>query len=113
MIEVVILNHLKSKLSVPVRLEKPDPLPADGKYVLFEKTGSNSLNKLGGSTFAFQSHAKSMYDAAALNEEVKKAVDSLIELDEIASVKLNTDYNFTDTTTKKYRYQAVYDIKHY
>ena len=48
-----------------------------------------------------------------LNEETKIAVDSLIELDEIASVKLNTDYNFTDTTTKKYRYQAVYDIKHY
>jgi len=54
-----------------------------------------------------------MYGAAALNELVKNAVDSLIELDEIASVKLNTDYNFTDTTTKKYRYQAVYDIKHY
>ena len=113
MIEIIILNHLKSKLSVPVRLEKPEPLPEDGKYVLFEKTGSNSLNKLGGSTFAFQSYAKSMYDAAALNEEVKQAVDSLIELDDIASVKLNTDYNFTDTTTKRYRYQAVYDIKHY
>ena len=54
-----------------------------------------------------------MYGAAALNEEVKKAVDSLIELNEIASVTLNTDYNFTDTTTKQYRYQAVYDIKHY
>ena len=113
MIEIIILNHLKTKLSVPVRLEKPEPLPEDGKYVLFEKTGSNSLNKTGGSTFAFQSYAKSMYDAAALNEEVKQAVDSLIELDGIASVKLNTDYNFTDTTTKKYRYQAVYDIKHY
>ena len=113
MIEIIILNHLKTKLSVPVRLEKPEPLPEDGKYVLFEKTGSNSLNKLGGSTFAFQSYGKSMYEAAALNEEVKQAVDSLIELDGIASVKLNTDYNFTDTTTKKYRYQAVYDIKHY
>ena len=54
-----------------------------------------------------------MFGASSLNEEVKKAVDSLIELNEIASVKLNTDYNFTDTTTKKYRYQAVYDIKHY
>lgn len=113
MIEIIILNHLKSNLSVPVRLEKPEPLPEDGKYVLFEKTGSNSLNKLGGSAFAFQSYANSMYEAAALNEETKIAVDSLIDLDEIASVKLNTDYNFTDTTTKQYRYQAVYDIKHY
>jgi len=113
MIEVIILNHLKDKLSVPVCLEKPEPLPEDGKYVLFEKTGSNRLNKTGGSTFAFQSYANSMYEAAALNEETKLAVDSLIDLDEIVSVKLNNDYNFTDTTKKQYRYQAVYDIKHY
>ena len=111
MVEVTILNHLKDKLSVPVHLEKPEPAPTE--YILFEKTGSSRNNHLVASTFAFQSYSKSMYGAAALNEEVKKAVDSLIELDEIASIKLNTDYNFTDTTTKKYRYQAVYDIKHY
>lgn len=113
MIEIIILNHLKEKLSVPAGLEKPDPLPSDGRYVLFEKVGSNELNKTGGSTFVFQSYANSMYNAAALNEETKTAVKSLIDLDEIVSIKLNTDYNFTDTTTKQYRYQAVYDIKHY
>jgi len=113
MIEITILNHLKTKLTVPVRLEKPEPLPEDGKYVLFEKTGGNRLNKTGGSTFAFQSYANSMYNAAALNEETKQAVESLIDLNEIVSIKLNTDYNFTDTTTKQYRYQAIYDIKHY
>ena len=37
----------------------------------------------------------------------------MINLDEIASVKLNSDYNFTDEETKQYRYQAVFDIKHY
>ena len=111
MIEIIILNHLKGKLSVPVHLEKPEPTPSE--YILFEKTSSGRTNMLSSSTFAFQSYSESMYGASALNEEVKKAVDSLIELDDIASVKLNTDYNFTDTTTKKYRYQAVYDIKHY
>jgi len=34
-------------------------------------------------------------------------------LNEIGKVKLNSDYNFTDTVTKQYRYQAVYDISHY
>lgn len=111
MIEVTILNHLKTKLSVPVRLEKPEPAPTE--YVLFEKTGSSRNNHLVSSTFAFQSYSNTLYGAALLNENLKQAVDSLIELDEIASIKLNTDYNFTDTTTKKYRYQAVYDIKHY
>ena len=113
MIEVIILNHLKNELSVPVHLEKPEPLPIDGRYVLIEKVGSNEINKTGGSTFTFQSYANSMYNAAVLNKETKKAVNNLIDLDEIVSVKLNTDYNFTDTTTKQYRYQAVYNIKHY
>lgn len=111
MIELVILNHLKQVLNVGVYLESPDPAPE--KYVLFEKTGSGSVNRLSSSTFAFQSCANSIYEAAALNEKVKEAVEELITLDEIGKVKLNSDYNFTDTTTKKYRYQAVYDIYHY
>ena len=44
MIEVTILNHLNTKLSVDVGLEKPEPLPTE--YVLFEKTGSNRSNHL-------------------------------------------------------------------
>lgn len=111
MIEAVILNHLKTQLTDPVYMEKPEPAPA--RYVLFEKTGSGRSRRLLSSTFAFQSYAESLYEAAALNERVKGAVDSLITLDEIGAVRLNSDYNFTDTTTKKYRYQAVFDINHY
>ena len=111
MIELIILNHLKTKLSVPVYLEEPETKPV--RYVLLEKTGSGRSNRLGSSTFAFKSYAESLYEAAALNEQTKAAVDSLIELKEIASVRLNSDYNFTDTATKRYRYQAVYDLNHY
>ena len=111
MIELTILNHLKTKLSVPVYLEEPETKPA--RYVLLEKTGSGRSNRLGSSTFAFQSYAESLYEAAALNEKTKAAGDSLIELKEIASVRLNSDYNYTDTATKRYRYQAVFDIYHY
>ena len=111
MIELTILNHLKTELSVPVYLEEPEAKP--DRYVVFEKTSSGRANHLSSSAFAFQSYAESLYQAVLLNELTKTAVDSLIELDEIASVKLNSDYNFTDTTTKRYRYQAVYDIKHY
>ena len=111
MIEVIILNYLKTKLSVPIALEKTGSLPQ--KYVLFEKLPSSRTNHLYSSRFAFQSYSDSKYGAALLNEEVKKAVDSMIELDDIAGIKLDSDYDFTDTTTKEYRYQAVYDIKHY
>ncbi|SDQ04437.1 hypothetical protein SAMN04487752_0319, partial [Carnobacterium viridans] len=50
---------------------------------------------------------------ALLNEELKEVVENLILLNEISGVRLNSDYNFTDTTTKEYRYQAVFDINHY
>lgn len=111
MIEIVIMAHLKSKLNVPVLMEKPEPLLSE--YVLFEKAGGGGANKIGSATFAFQSYAPSLYKAILLNEKVKLAVDSLTEINEVSGVRLNSDYNFTDTTTKEYRYQAVYDINHY
>lgn len=111
MIEIVIKQFLDDHLSVPAFLERPAKPPK--KYVLFEKTGSGEKNQLPSSTFAFQSYGPSMYEAAALNEDLKVAVKAMIVLDEISKIKLNSDYNFTDTTTKEYRYQAVFDINHY
>lgn len=111
MIEIIILNHLKSKLTEPVSLEKPSA--QTGNYVVFEKTSSGKSNHLTSAIIAFQSYGKTLYEAAELNERVKSAVESLIELDEIRGITLNSDYNFTDTTTKEYRYQAVYDIRYY
>lgn len=111
MIELIVLNHLKSKLSELVTLERQEAHREP--YVLFEKTSSGKTNHLPSATIAFQSYADSLFNAAELNDRVKAAVESLIELDEIRGLDLNSDYNFTDTTTKEYRYQAVYDIRYY
>ncbi|EMF0394574.1 hypothetical protein JMQ84_000808 [Enterococcus hirae] len=111
MIEIIIKQYLDSHLSVSSFLEQTGKMP--DSYILFEKTGSSKRNYLSSATFAFQSYAGSMYDAAKLNEELKEAIENMIELDEISNVQLNSDYNFTDTTTKEYRYQAVFDINHY
>lgn len=111
MIELTIKKHLDTVLDVKAFLEKPSA--STGKYVVFEKTGSGKRNHLPTATFAFQSYAKSLYEAMELNARVKEAVEGLIELDDIRSVRLNSDYNFTDTTTKEYRYQAVFDINYY
>lgn len=111
MIEIIIKNHLDGKLEEQVFLEQQS---SDfGIYVVLEKTSSSKSNHLPSATFAFQSYANSLYEAAELNKRVKQTVESLIELDEIRGVKLNSDYNFTDTATKRYRYQAVFDIKYY
>ena len=112
MIESVLRDYLTSVLSVPVYLEIPSSgTPAS--YVVIEKTGSGITNYIKRATFAVQSIAPSMYEAAVLNEEVKTKMDNAITLPEIARSHLNSDYNFTDTDKKYYRYQAVYDLVHY
>ena len=111
MIEIIVKNSLEQSLSVPVFLEQPISKPL--KYLLIERSGLGETNHLGGSLFMFQSYAETMYDAALLNKEVMQSVKNLIILDEIVSISLNADYIFTDVSSKKYRYQAVFDIKHY
>lgn len=111
MIEIIVYNYLGENLPVPIYTEKPSNAPK--RFVLIDKIGSSKENHLKSSTIAFQSYAESKYQAALLNEQVKEAVENMIVLDEVSKVELNSDYNFTDTTTKEYRYQAVYEIYHY
>ena len=40
-------------------------------------------------------------------------MESIDDQDPISRVELNSDYNFTDTSTKRYRYQAVYNFIYY
>ena len=111
MIEKIILDHLSSKLDVPVYLERPET--PNQKYVLFEKTGSSVNNHIKAATLAIQSIAPSLLEAAELNEAVKAVMDDAIELDVITHSELNSDYNYTNPTSKNYRYQAVYDVIFY
>lgn len=108
MIEKIVLDYLNNALSVPAYMEKPAE-PSE-KYVLLEKTGSSSEDYIKSATFALQSYAGSLFAAATLNEEVKAAMDNIIVLNEVMGSELNSDYNFTDTAKKGYRYQAVYEL---
>lgn len=112
MIEKVLLDYLNGALEVPVYMEESKE-EKPGSYVLIEKTGSRKRNRISQATFALQSYAGSLYDAAALNEEVKAAMEDAVMLSEISRAALVSDYNFTDKEKKRYRYQAVYDITHY
>lgn len=111
MIELLILNYLEGK-GFDAHLEMPKNRPAL-PFVIIEKTGSTRSNTITTSTLAIQSYAGSMYETVQLNEDVKNAMNDAVELQEVTKVALNGDYNFTDTNTKRYRYQAVFDITHY
>ena len=82
MIELTVLHYLESQLDVPVYMAMPEEMP--GSFVLSEKTGSG--------------------------EAVKAAMDTMADTENVFRARLNSDYNYTDTSVKRYRYQAVYDL---
>lgn len=107
MVETIILNYLSDRLAVHVCMEIPAENPP---FVLIEKVGGGERDMIQTATLAIQSYAESMYQAAALNEQVKTAMRDAVTLDSISHCELNSDYNYTDTAKKEYRYQAVFDI---
>ena len=110
MIAKTLLDYLSSVLDVPVVMEAPDQVT---DYVLIDQTGSSRMNHITTTTLALQSYGATLYEAMLLNKEVEEAMDGFAELGEVTRVELNTDYNFTNTATKQYRWQAVYNITHY
>nr|DAM80335.1 MAG TPA: tail completion protein [Caudoviricetes sp.] len=111
MIEIIVKEYLSKQLEIEVVTERSDAKMK--KYLLIEKTGSSRENFIDTATITIQSYAESMYEAAVLNERVKKAMDDIAVLSNVSKSELNSDYNFTDTTKKEYRYQAVYDITYF
>lgn len=116
MIEKIVLDYLTTALEgIGVYMQEPEsnPVPGSATFVVIEKTGSSYENHLYSATIAVQSFAPTLYGAAALNELVKEAMFDIVTLDEVTRVDLNSDYNFTDETTKQPRYQAVFELVHY
>lgn len=115
MIEKTVYDFLKNNMSAPVYMEIPKDPPA--KMIVIEKTGSSLNEHIYTSTFAIQSYDKTLLKAAELNDQLKRIMldgsEGLISLNEVLRIDLNSDYNFTDTTTKKYRYQAIFIVTHY
>lgn len=111
MIEKTILDYLGEHLTVPVYMEEPIDKPAS--YVLIERTGSSETDLIESTTLALQSYGASLYDAAVLNMAVKARIKQAVELPSVSAVYINSDYNFTDTETKRYRYQCVAVVTHY
>lgn len=110
MIAKILLDYLNEHLSVPAYMEAHSELT---DYVLIDQTGSSRENQITTTTLAIQSYGDTLYNAMLLNESVKQAMDGFLQLPQVARVELQTDYNFTNTTTKQYRWQAVFLITHY
>lgn len=105
MIEIKIKEYLKDKLKVPVYMEHRDR--EKGSYIIMEKLGGSMRNQIYRSSYAFQCYGDRMFDALKLNDRL---VQAMLVYPDCGASKLDSNYNFTDISTKKYRYQAVFDI---
>lgn len=111
MIEITVLDYLNEHLEVPAYAERPEN--PDESYVLVERTASSEKNHISGATIAIQCYARSLLGAAMLCEQVVSAMENITCLHEISRCEANSAYNFTDPTTKEYRYQAVFDLTYF
>ena len=111
-IEAFTIKYLMEKLKTSrVYAEAPESL--DGEYWIIDKTGSSEENQITTTTLALQSCADDKLTASEMNDQGIAAMKAFTDRRGISAVKLITDYNFTNTAKKKYRYQAVFEITHH
>lgn len=111
LIEVTVKNHVAGLIDCDVYMEYPEKPPE--YFVILDRTDGSREEQLNVGLFLAQSYGPSKLAAAMLNEKVKEAMDSLIELPRVAECEMSNDYPFPDTLHKKHRYQAVYEIVYY
>ena len=111
MVEAIIRDYLNENLPEGVKayMEHPEGEKPQ-RMVIIERTSSEEYDLVETAMLAVQSYGPSLYEAAALNDIVKNIMRGAAMLPGISRCKINTDYNYTDITTKEYRYQAVYDV---
>lgn len=108
MIEKTVLDYLSNELSVPVYMEVPENPPSS--YVIIQKTAGSITDYINSATLAIQSVAASLLNAATLNDTIIEKMVDIWKYKDVSRSSLNSNYNFTDSRTKQYRYQAVFDL---
>lgn len=113
-IEARVIACLANHLSCRVAAEVPEDFPADAALVVVSRLGERRENHLRRARLAVQSYGRSLLDAAARCEAAERALYALPAEDAgVSSCRVETSYNFTDETTKRYRYQSVVHVTYY
>lgn len=111
MVENLIIEYLNNHedIAFPVYGDTP---PKGGDFCCYtvQKTGSSNRDHIHRATVAVQSYGLSKEHAATMNEAVIGVMFGITALPDVSSCRLNSDYDFTDTAKRRYRYQAVFDI---
>ena len=110
---MLIQRHLEGKTVYPAFLEEPAKAQRPPRYYIVARMGVSPQNHIHHGRIVVQSYAPSLVEAMALNRAAYDAMQSLPELSAVTAAGLASDYNFTDETTGRYRWQAVYEVIYY
>lgn len=112
MIEKELITYFKSVMSdVPVGFEAP--LKKPDKYVVFTMLDGGEINHIKAATISADCYAVSLLKAAELCEVVKTHMLDMIRLDSISGVYVGNVRSNTDTNTKTYCYECVFNFYYY
>ena len=112
MIEVILKNFIDNNFDYPAYMEIPNGAP--DIFFIIEKVGGSREDHIDSATVAVQTYAPSMYQAAKIsNDMIDDILNHLTDCPEVTSVTLNSSYNYPNTSTKRYRYQALFEIYYY
>ena len=111
MIEILMLEHLQGRLGIPVYAEVPERPPE--QFIVIRKGDERREDFLRCATMLARSYGPSLLAAMELSQRVLGAMDSYPEDPRISGCYCTGDYNFTDEETKRYRYQAVFDVYYF
>lgn len=110
MVEKLVIKYLNEHEDIAFPVYGDTPRGGDFCYYLVEKTGSVNRDHMHTAQIAVKSYGGSKEHAASMNEAVIGVMLGLPSLPNVSACKLNSDYDFTDTAKRRYRYQAVFDI---
>lgn len=112
MIELDIKKFIEDEFEYPAFMERPQT--AIDTFFVIEKISGSRDEQIDFARVAVQTYAPSLYQAATLCDRLNDAMmTDFVALPNITNVKINSTYNYTDTTVKKYRYQTLFEIYYY
>jgi len=112
MIELIVKKFIDENLNYPAYMEVPNSPP--DKFFIIEKISGSRDEQIYSATVAIQSYGPSMYQTALICEELNESIlNDFITCPEVSKVELNSSYNYPDTSTKRYRYQSLFEIYYY
>lgn len=108
-IEQTIRDYLLTKLqNVPIEVTEPTNAPS--KYVVFDVIDQGMEDHIWAVTVEFFSYGASVWEASALNEELKAAMLNIVELDDIFSCRIGGGGSDFNNEQKRYRYRTYFNL---